>query len=113
MRAGKLNRRIAIQGVTSTSDSTTGQVTDAWVTSTTIWAHIDPLNALEVASAGQTEEHITHRVTIRYRADISPQMRFLYGTRVFNVHRILDPDEAHRELICECEEVVTGQVGAA
>lgn len=116
-RAGTLNRRVRLQQVTMTSDSE-GVSGENWTDLDVVWAHISPIGGLERIQAAQTEEKITHQVTIRWRKDVTGHMRFLYtetagaSTRLFYIKNMLDPDEAHREIDCMCEEIVTTQVGA-
>ncbi|SRR5712692_935748 len=99
-----------------TSDSE-GVSTEAWTDVDLIWVHIAPLSAQEIFQAAQTEEKITHDVTMRWRADVSAKMRFLFQPRsqdpqrVFLIHTLLDLDEAHRELDSRCEEIVTSLLG--
>lgn len=115
--AGMLNRRVRLQQVTMTSDSE-GVSGENWSDLDVVWAHISPIGGLERIQAAQTEEKITHTVTIRWRKDVTSQMRFLYqemagaAVRLFFIKNMLDPDEAHRELNCMCEEFVTVQSGA-
>lgn len=115
MRAGELNRLLKLQKVAMSSDSE-GMAVETWTTVASVYALIAPIGATEAAVAAQTEERITHMITIRYRMDIGPRMRFLYptslGQRVFFIHSLLDLNEAHQELDCRCEEIVTVLVGA-
>jgi len=78
-----------------------------------------PIGGTEKFVSAQTEENITHQVTIRWRGDITePKARFIYtpspgaASRVFLVHNILDQDEGHCELDCLCEEIVTTGMGS-
>lgn len=71
---------------------------------------ISPMTAQQLMAAGQTEEKITHQITIRYRTNLTPRMRLRYGNRLFEIKNILDPLEEHRELDILCEEIVQGQV---
>lgn len=115
MRAGQLNRMLRLQKVVMTSDSE-GVSSEAWTDVAKIWAHISPAGAREIFNAAQTEVHITHQITIRWRPAVSDKMRFLYvqpqGTRIFLIHTMLDADEAHRQLDCMAEEIVTTQLGS-
>ena len=117
MRAGSLNRRLHLQQLTSASDAD-GFVSETWTDLDLVWASIEPVQGIEGYEAAQSQERITHQVTIRWRSDVSPKMRFLYSAtaggiqRIFLIHSMLDPSEGHRELDCMCEEFVTTQVGA-
>lgn len=112
MRAGALNRRVALQKVVMTSDAE-GVSGETWSLVSNVWANINPAGGTEQMQAGQMEEKITHRVTIRYRSDLSTRQRFVYGTRTFLIHSMLDQDEAHREIDCLCEEIVTTGLSSA
>ena len=117
MRAGELNRRLHLQQLVSTTDSD-GFTNETWSDLAVVWAGIDPLRAAESYQAAQSQENITHQITIRWRSDVTARMRFLYAEtttgiqRIFLIHTMLDPLEAHRQLDCMCEEFVTSQVGA-
>jgi len=43
-------------------------------------------------------------VTIRYREDVSANMRFRLGDRVLDIRAVLDEDGRRRFLKCNCEE---------
>lgn len=105
-RTGLANRRVLLQREVMTSDSE-GFSAEAWTTVRTIWAHIAPLGAAELFAAGQTEESVTHTVTVRYAGDLNPRMRIVYGTRIFFVHNVIDEDEAHEWVTLLCKETVT------
>lgn len=100
-----------------TSDAE-GVSLEAWSDLDVIWAHISPSSAREQFQAGQPEERITHLITIRWRRDVTTQMRFLYREtpndtdRIFLIHTMLDQEEAHRQIDCYCEEIVTSLIGA-
>ena len=34
-----------------------------------------------------------HRITIRYRTDITPKMRVVWGSRIMNIREVINPDE--------------------
>ena len=123
VRAGSLNRRLHLQKVAMTPDSE-GVSSEAWTDVDLVWAHVSPVGAQELVAAAESEVRITHDVTIRWRKDVTAKMRFFYGetshgpggalenVRIFLIHSLLDQDEAHRELDCKCEEIVTSQMGA-
>ena len=90
-----------------TSDSE-GFSSETWTTVRTIWAHLAPLQGTELFQAGQNQEDISHVVTIRYAGDLNPQMRLLYGNRIFFVHNVLDMDDAHEWVTLLCKETIIG-----
>ena len=46
----------------------------------------------------------THRVKIRYLADVTPKKRFLFGTRELYIESVQNIDERNRELVLTCVE---------
>ena len=103
--AGKLRHRVQLQSKTETQ-STTGEVTLVWATSSTRWASIEPLQGQELFAAQQVSASVTHRITMRYVANVKPQHRILYGARVFDIQSVLDIQERHKELRLMAREVV-------
>lgn len=105
MNAGMLRHRIQIQQATETQDSF-GAVTQTWTTIATIWASIEAISGREFFDAAQVNAEITHRIRIRYRPDITTQMRAAEGTRTFDIQAVLDPDGRRRELVLMVKEAV-------
>lgn len=64
----------------------------------TVWAAIWPISASEQVQAMQTVMTISHRIRIRYRANIRPSWHIKYGTRYFNVVSIINPNEENEML---------------
>jgi SPP1 family predicted phage head-tail adaptor len=54
--------------------------------------------------AYQTLEEVTHRVTIRHRADIASGMRLAWDMRKFLILTVHDPDETGRYLVLRTRE---------
>lgn len=113
MRGGTLRRIITIQQGTPSTDSE-GNAILTWSTLTTTAAAIVPTRAVDIQVAAQRDERITHQVTIRYRTGLPnpASLRFVYGSRYFFVKGITDVEERHRQLVCDCEEIVSSQTGA-
>lgn len=108
MRAGRLNKRIAIQAATDTKGAT-GQTVRTWSTVASVWAGIEPLRGDERVAAQNTQARMTHKVILRHNAypSLTSSHRFLFGTRVFEiVAPPVNSYEAGREWICDCREVI-------
>lgn len=75
-----------------------------WVKVTDLWAKIEPLSTSEQFSKDQVESKITHRIIIRYRDDIYPDMRFIKGQRSFEIIGVLNEMERNRWLELQCKE---------
>lgn len=79
-----LDRRMALQSVTTVADALGGR-TSTWATTTSVWASLDPLGGREAIQAQALQSTLSHRVRIRYRTDVTPQQRLVYGARTFEI----------------------------
>ena len=104
MNIGDLRHRITLQECVS-GQNEAGQPIQEWHDVATVWAAIEPLRGREYWAAAQVQSEVTTRIRIRYRSGIRPDMRVLYGGRVFNVTAVIDPEERHHELQLMCKEV--------
>lgn len=105
MNIGKLRHRITIQQQLQTRDEHGGVVT-AWQAFATRWAALEPLSGRELFEAQQLANKVGLRVRLRYLSEVTPAMRVLYGTRVFNIQAVINVEERNEELQLLCEEVV-------
>ena len=111
--AGKVNKMrhsIVIQAENPTTDAGGGQ-TDPWaspIVIATMRAFIEPLSGREVQHAGQLEDTVTHKITIRYKSGIVAKQRVKFGSRLMNIRRVINVEEANRFIeIFAQEGVVT------
>lgn len=100
--AGVLRKRVTIQTLTQVSDGG-GGFTEDWTDTATVWARVEPLDGTERFEAQQVSSALSHRVTIRHRA-VTPQQRLKYGTRIFRINAVLNPEERDEMLHLLCEE---------
>lgn len=105
MMAGDLRHRLTIQAPLPTANADAG-LSDNWTTVATVWAAVEPLSGRSYFTAQQAASEVTHRVRMRYRTGLRPEMRLLYGTRHLYIEAIIDPGERHAELEVMCREVV-------
>lgn len=105
MRAGRLRHRVTLQEQRG-AQSETGAVAGRWRSVATVYAELKPLAGTEGRGSEQMVAEVTHEVRIRYRRDVRPTMRLLYGARVLDVHSVLNTDERNAELVLGCREVV-------
>ena len=104
MRIGLLRKRITIQSETQTTDSA-GGYTLGWTDVAVVWGAIQPLNGREVFAASDLQGRVTHRVTIRPPAvTVTPDMRLLWNSRIFNIHSVQNVDELNHWLELEVED---------
>lgn len=103
MQAGALRHKITIQ---KPCDET-GHVTafsQNWEDVCKVRACIETIAGREVWQAEQAQSLLTHRITIRNRHDLRPNMRVLHGCRVYEIMYITEVDEAKRWLRLMCRE---------
>lgn len=108
MRAGTLRHTVSIQSRSSTIDAV-GDISDSWSTVISARAEIRPLNARELFAAQATQSEVTHQITVRYRPELAaPKVaatyRVLFGSRVFDIHGVMNIDERNREIRMLCSE---------
>lgn len=107
---GALRDRVTIQSKTTTADTQLGRSV-SWGTFATVWANVRPWPRAggEFIQAGAIRSNVDYEIEIRYRADVTAQMRVLWtpydGTaktlQILEVH----PKEGNRErLLLECGE---------
>ncbi|MEJ8573126.1 phage head closure protein [Microbaculum marinum] len=100
---GRLRHRVRLQAPVD-SDDGAGGTTRSWSDVATLWGRIEPVRATERTAAGRIEAAARHRLTIRWRADVTHDMRVVFGTRVFSILGLTDVEARHRFLVCDCEE---------
>jgi SPP1 family predicted phage head-tail adaptor len=103
MRAGQLRHRLIIQSATVTQ-SDSGEPVETWREFAEVWGGLRPLTQRERASVRQPFAEADYVVPLRYRNDLTPRMRLVYGTRVFDILGADDPDDRGRELALYCRE---------
>ena len=104
IKIGDLRQRVTIESAVVSSDGYGGRP-KSWVPVATVWAKVEPLRGREYFEAHQIKTEVTHRVIIRYRPDVTPQMRIKVGSRYLMIESVIDIEERHRflELICREE----------
>jgi len=97
MAAGIFRKSVKFQTRSASVDSFGQQVTN-WTDAFSARACIEPLSARELFAAQAVQSEVSHRITVRYRAEFAnpamvAAMRVSYATRVFNIHGALNIDE--------------------
>lgn len=99
---GELNRRITLrqrEDIPSDDYGTDPEYRNV----KKVWAKIRQVSATAYQESVQTEEKVTHYITIRYRAGITSASEVVYNDQLFSVRRIRDLNDARRFLLLECE----------
>jgi SPP1 family predicted phage head-tail adaptor len=85
-----------------------GFATEQWQDWVTVWAAVEPIRGREYFAAAAVNAQNDVRIRIRYRPGVTPDMRVVYGQRVFDIQSVIDVDERHREIQLMCREVTDG-----
>ena len=88
MRIGELRERVTIQQKSATQDDFGAEVI-TWVDLATVWAKIEALTGREFITQGRAEASVTHKVTIRLREDVTPEMRLMWESQVLSIEAVL------------------------
>lgn len=98
IRAGDLNRRISIQRRTMAQDDL-GQPVEAWEdVGEPVWASILVVSGKEYALASGEVSRAEASIRIRWRTDLTAEMRILHSSVIYNILAVL-PDLAGREYV--------------
>ncbi len=101
MQPGRLNRKVQIQSLGASQDAF-GQLVQTWSLVATVWAAIAPKTGRELVAAAAAASEVSVTISIRYRAGITPQMRIVFGSIIYNIVAVIDRDDAHKYLDIEC-----------
>jgi SPP1 family predicted phage head-tail adaptor len=104
MKIGNLRHRVTLQQKTVIEDDLKQQ-SEAWTDIASVWACIEPLSGREYFAARQENAEVTAKITIRYRKDVTPDMRAVSEGRVFDVLSVINPGERNISLILMCKEI--------
>jgi len=105
MKIGELRHRVTLQKKSVVKDGE-GIPTETWADVCSVMAAVEPLRGREYFVAAAANAENTIRVRIRYRSDVTADMRVLYGTRLLQIKSPpIDPEDRHRELHLMCMEV--------
>lgn len=109
LTAGQLTERVTIQ---QPSAAATQARAVTWSTLATVWANVTPTRASERIQAQALGAQHDYRVTIRYRADITPKMRISWrpylaaAAKSLQIHGVQPLDGGRVFLVLECGEVI-------
>ena len=103
VKAGDLRHRITIERPERTSDDAGGSTTE-WETVAEVWAAIWSRSADEHFALDRIAGTASHDIWIRYRSDVTPSMRFRFGTRIFDILGAIDIEDRGAWLKCPSEE---------
>ncbi|MDU3925736.1 MAG: phage head closure protein [Enterobacter asburiae] len=101
---GELDKRVSIrQRVDSPSDDMGTEPT--YPVQFPAWAKVVQSSATTYQETAQTDNVITHYITIRWRSGITSDFEVVQGDQVFRVKRARDLNSKRRFLLLECTEL--------
>jgi SPP1 family predicted phage head-tail adaptor len=101
---GELRHRVRLEAAVDAPDGA-GGFARSFTPIANLWARITPSGAREDFVEQRAEQATTHIVTIRWRGDVTKDMRFVHRGRRLRIQSAFDPDERRRFLVCQCEEI--------
>lgn len=105
MQSGWLRHRITIQSKSVSQDSY-GEPDETWSTYVNAWASVEPLRGREFMDGMAQGQEVTHRIRMRQRDGVTPEMRVSFDSRVFQIESVINVLEKDREMILMCQELV-------
>lgn len=100
--AGDLRERVTIETPTRVGDGTGGESV-SWSALATVWADVAALSGSEVTLGERDEARGRFTVTMRYRDDVSAEMRLVWRGKILNIRALRDPDGHRRWLAVGAE----------
>lgn len=108
MNPGEFRHYITIQRATNTFNAAR-ELTQTWAALASLpndWAKIEPFGGTEELDDEMIRATLTHRITMRYRSDITVKDRILFESRVFNIERIINTEDRNVEMVILATEQV-------
>jgi SPP1 family predicted phage head-tail adaptor len=97
---GELRHRITFQLQDLDSED------EDWKDIATTWANINPISGKEYYSAETINSDLTHKIRLRYRKGITPDMRVIYNDRIFYIISVINEYEKNTMLQLMCRELI-------
>jgi len=107
MQAGRLRHQVTIK-YKETTQNDLGEEVIVWTDLVTVWAGVEPLRGREYMDSRQAQADVDTRIRMRYQEGVTvrPSHRVYFGSRVYEVISVIDPQERNRDLQLMCREHV-------
>lgn len=89
MQAGRLNQRVTFEQK-SVTRATNGEEVTTWVVLDTVYAEVKQLRGKEFFAAAQMQGTMDHQIRIRYRTDITRDMRAVWRSQTLDIVSIAE-----------------------
>lgn len=106
MLSQRLRKSIVVQQRKSSTNIYNENIGE-WVDFATLRAGVEPLSGKEMLKNGVNLAEQVTRIVIRYRADITTQMRILYNDKIYSITAIINPNERNIMLELMCTQGTT------
>lgn len=103
LSAGDLRTRLTLEAP-SRADDGGGGADVTWETVADVWAAVRAVSGHETFDLDRVAGRLSREIVIRFRADVTLQMRFREGTRVYDIRAAFDPDGRRHWLRCLADE---------
>ena len=100
---GSLRHRVVFEQKTQSADDG-GGFAESWSTLATVFAAVELDRGQEVVDAGRVVSANRLRLRIRYRDDVSSELRVIHKGRVHAIDWVFDPDGKQHWLLVGCTE---------
>ena len=95
-----LNQRITLQRPVTGQDDI-GQPLTGWEWVADLWADVRHQNGLQTIKAGAETSIVKASIRIRKRSDVSPAMRVIYQSAVYEIEAVIPQGVEWQDLICK------------
>lgn len=101
MRAGQLRQRVMLQRDGRHQDPNTGEMISGWtnLTEKPIPCSVEPVSGREFIAGQATQNEVTARIVIRYRAGVTSAMRAVHRGTTYNIEAVLPDKSSGREYL--------------
>jgi SPP1 family predicted phage head-tail adaptor len=110
VKAGKLRHLVAVERLVDQTPTAEGQPAQEWAPLARRYAAVEPVEGLgggrEYLQANALQADLTHQVTVRYLAGVTPKMRVNFGGRILEVISVGNVEERDRMTVLWCKEKV-------
>ena len=103
-RIGDLRHRVTLEAPIDAPDGA-GGFSRSFAPVADLWASMAPGGAREDFVEQRAEQATNYLVAIRWRDDVTKDMRFVHRGRKLRIQSVVDPNARRRFLICQCEEI--------
>jgi len=102
--AGTLRNAVTIQRAVTLKNEF-GEPEESWTNLYSTQAAFAGIKGREFFGAQQVSDEITIPVVVRYRQQIKPTDRILFGSRIFQVLSVVNVGERDRKVMLNCKEL--------